>query len=295
MKFENFPMWNSVEVDIHSFCNRNCEFCPRYYNRSGIYKDKNGNKIRKEMPTKKVYDILDQLGELGFEGEIKFHRLSEALLDSRYICFVKYAKRKGMTICNHTNGDILKKKLGMCSKLDGLIDKLVIGLYDYKTYGEKIKQINFWKKKFNNTEICFTVPWERTMIRQNMKLYPIKRKCKKILDQPCFRPSQQLLIRYDGNISICCEDNDCVFNIGNVFKQSIKDIWWSEKHIKLIKELQKPKSKHKFDLCCRCYYSPMKESRTKWVLNELKSFLWKKEFIKLSSNNILQQIIDSIS
>lgn len=54
-KTSGFPIWSNLEIDIQSACNRDCEFCPRYHDRSGIRKDAHGRPIRVKMPSEQVY------------------------------------------------------------------------------------------------------------------------------------------------------------------------------------------------------------------------------------------------
>ncbi len=145
MKTKSFELFKIIEIEINSICNRDCEFCPRYYNRSGIRKDKDGKLVRKQMSSEKVKAIIDEVTSAGFRGKIRFHRLSEPLVDARYLDFVKYASSKGLLVVDHTNGDILKTNPDLCKQLDGLGDEVPHRLYDYTTYKGKHKEIAFWK------------------------------------------------------------------------------------------------------------------------------------------------------
>ncbi len=253
MKHQNIPVWDTVELDLHSLCNRNCYFCPRYNDRSGIRKDASGKAVNRKMPTEKVYSILDELGNLGYSGRITFHRLSEPLLDKRYLDFVKYAKSKGMEVEDHTNGDVLMKNEILCKQLDGLVDTFVIGLYDYKSESEREGLKRFWLGRFKKTNIRFSTPIEGPDIRQKSGIYSDAEKNEKILDLPCTRRLSGLLIRYDGGVQLCCEDDACDFNLGNAFEQSIEEIWWSDRHVQIVNDLQKPGSRHNYELCSKCF------------------------------------------
>ena len=182
----NFPIWKTVRLEIHSYCNRNCEFCPRYDDRTGVRKDEHGKHVRIKMPTEKVHALLDEISSFGWRGHIGFHRLSEPLLDPRFPDFCRYARKKGMKILENTNGDALNKNLALCEALDGLIDILVIGLYDYQSEAEKNRQMDYWKKIFKQTRIRFSTPRENPKIRQNSKIYRETEKDENILTLSLF-------------------------------------------------------------------------------------------------------------
>jgi len=205
------------------------------------------------MASEKVYSILNELSNLGYSGRITFHRLSESLLDPRYLDFVKYTKNKGMKVEDHTNGDVLMNNKTLCKQLDGLVDTFVVGLYDYKSKSEREELKRFWINKFQKTNIRFSTPIEEPVIRQNSGIYPGAEKDKKILGLPCTRRLSGLLIRYDGGVQLCCEDDACGFNLGNVFEQSIEEIWWSDRHIQIVNDLKKPGSRHNYELCSQCF------------------------------------------
>lgn len=45
----------------------------------------------------------------------------------------------------------------------------------------------------------------------------------------CSGPFTHLAIKFDGRVTLCCQDTSCELNIGNVRKQSIYNIWYGEK------------------------------------------------------------------
>ena len=207
------------------------------------------------MPTEKVYHLIDQAAKLKFKGKIKLHRLSESLIDKRYLEFAKYIKAKGLRLLENTNGDVLRANEKLCQQLDGLIELLTIGLYDYKTESEKQAEMAFWRSRFKKTEVAFSLPPENCIIRQGAKVYTDIMRDPSAVDLPCTQPNRMFLIRYDGNVQLCCEDDGCHFDLGNAFEQSLPEIWWSYKHIKIAKTLEKPGGRHQFKRCSQCYNS----------------------------------------
>ena len=286
-KNREFAMWKKVAIEVHSLCNRDCAFCQRYYDRSGIRKDKDANPIKKEMPAEKVYGIIDQLTALGFKGTVLFHGMSEPLLHPGIVDFIKYAKDKGLRVRITTNGDMLKKDEQLCAKLDGMVDEFKVSLYDYTTYKEKMQDIRYWRNKISKSKLKFDCPREFPVLRHNSALYPSEKKNNKILDYPCFR-ARNLLIRYDGELSLCCYDDYCAFGLGNVFEQKIEDIWWSDKHIKIAVALQKPGGRKMFDFCKTCYVLPVKRrSLMTKIYRKVYLSLFRWGFIKINRDECL--------
>jgi len=240
-------------VELTSLCNRDCVFCPRFGDRSGVRKDEDGKRTRVQMPTEKAHWIIDQAAELGYTGPIGFHRLSEAFLDPRYVDIATYAKEKGLYLRDNTNGDILRSKPDLVPRLDGVLDLLKIGLYDYTSWKERDADMKFWRAQFEKTTIEFSCPLDRPMIRQQADPEHLRAKDRRILDEPCVNRTRNLLIRYDGDISICCEDDAGTFDLGNAFEERIEDIWWSDKHVNILKDLSQPGGRHNYGLCSNCF------------------------------------------
>ena len=60
-----------IEIEIFSYCNRKCWFCP-----NSFIDRKSENLI---MPEEKYLSILQQLKDMNFEGEIAYSRYNEPL------------------------------------------------------------------------------------------------------------------------------------------------------------------------------------------------------------------------
>jgi radical SAM protein with 4Fe4S-binding SPASM domain len=254
--------FSKVLLELQSSCDRNCWFCPRFSDRSGNRKDKNGNPIKQQfLPTDKVYDILNQLVKLHFAGPIAFHHMSEPTLDNRLIDIATDAKSMGMRPFMHTNGDRLKDNPELCKSIDSIFHRVCVGLYDYKNQKQLNTQKKFWRKKFKNTKLTFSCRGQSSYfkVRPNMDMSQIDEsdaKIKKKLDsacnQPCFESSKRLIIHYDGNVAMCCEDMKAEFGLGNVFNESIEQIWWSKKHIEICRNLKRSKGRKLYSLCSGC-------------------------------------------
>jgi radical SAM protein with 4Fe4S-binding SPASM domain len=249
----NFPLFKSVMLELTSECNRNCDFCPRKRDRSGNRKDKNGKIIRKKLPTKTAIKVLDQLEKLGFKGRITFHHLSEAFLDKRLIRFAREARRRGMIPYINTNGDALRNNRKLTKQAVKYFDSFLIGLYDYKTTKERDDEIKFWKKTLKGSKVgfsCIEQRFPRHGITESL-VYS-KRKMTILADKKCEEPSRRLIVHYDGNVAFCCEDMRNEFNLGNVHNKSIKEIWFSKRHIKMVRDVGKSGGRKKYSLCKNC-------------------------------------------
>ena len=84
-RHRSIGFWSKLQIELQSDCNRDCGFCPRFGDRSGVRKDADGKAIRVKMPTEHVKGIIDQAHALGYRGVIGLHRLSEATLDPRFL------------------------------------------------------------------------------------------------------------------------------------------------------------------------------------------------------------------
>lgn len=143
------------------------------------------SKEKHHLPYKTVIDILHQLGDIIFQGEIGFHLYNEPLIDPRLFNILDHACRWPVRIW--TNGIILSNDLK--KELENMNVQLIIT--DHKKC-ELDSRLNIYD-------------WE-----------PIEPK-------KCLR-THQLTIDYTGEVIVCCYDWKRTVSFGNVKKEHLKDI-----------------------------------------------------------------------
>ena len=264
MPTSKIPLFERLQIESQSNCNRSCWFCPRTYDRSGKYLDADGNPVFNEMTTEKILDLLDQAKAMGFRGRVAFYHYSEPLLDKRNVMLAWEAKRRGMRPYLHTNGDVLKHDDALCDAVTSVYGLIVVGLYDYETNEELEAAKRYWLSKLADSTIEFSpigpmgvrsahsigvpralVPSDRRMSVPDLRY----------VNAPCHRPLIRMLIQYDGEMCHCCEDTHGTFKLGNVYEHSLEELWFSERHTEIIESLVAGR-RQKYDLCRNCPMPP---------------------------------------
>jgi radical SAM protein with 4Fe4S-binding SPASM domain len=62
---------------------------------------------------------------------------------------------------------------------------------------------------------------------------------------------QRMFIHPDGIVTVCCMDSLRTLQIGNIFEQSVKEIWLSGKYQEL-RELHASGRRNEIPMCARC-------------------------------------------
>jgi radical SAM protein with 4Fe4S-binding SPASM domain len=199
---------------------------------------------------------------MNFHGLFGFHHLNEPLLSKdKVLKFAAIAKNLGMKPYLITNGDALTKDPTLCRETEKLFDFIRIGIYDFKTDKDLELEKQRWRnflpgcKKLIFSTIKNTKPNNLDNIILNGDgpvIIPLQiRKPSKNKGLVCHRPLLRLIIRNDGEVLNCSEDIYASFRLGNVFEKSIREIWFSKEHIKIIMNLLSGR-RDKYDLCEGC-------------------------------------------
>lgn len=235
IKYKRIDMFNGLEIETISICNRKCVFCPNYY-----YKRKKGN-----MDEKLFKKIILELAEIKFNGKISPHFYGEPLLDKRLPRLIRFAKEK-LPRCRiqiNTNGDFLTKE-----KFDLLVnsgvDKFLITQYD-KEMPNNIKRLFTEINKKDKKRIVYR-KYEDIGLMNRGGLLNIKTKIKK----KCTFPSDGIVIDYNGKVILCCNDYFSKYVFGDLNKEKLMDIWNKDNFKKIRKDLHK--GIFKLDICKKC-------------------------------------------
>jgi len=258
LKTNHIPLFKTVALELNSFCNRDCLFCPRINDTTGKRKNSDGSKTKIYMPTKHVIRILNEIKNLHFQGDITFHHLSEPFNDDRLIKVAHEAKKRGMHPVVNTNGDFLINNDSLSKKAAEAFKSINVGLYDCHTEKEITETKNFWNNRLKGTKVTFSMaaqhPCKRPYVSKAIKAKPDASKAikaKPVHQTVCLQSSHILIIHYDGTMALCCQDYKEEFSLGNAFEMSIKDLWFSKKHVRIIKDLYEGKL-DKYPLCLLC-------------------------------------------
>jgi radical SAM protein with 4Fe4S-binding SPASM domain len=249
------PLFRRLLLELQSNCNRTCFFCNRPWDDSGKRLTSEGRHVLKSMPSEHAVRILDEAAALGFRGRVAFHHMSEPFLDPRIIEMAWEARGRGMHPYEHTNGDVLRRNDKLCRAAAEVFEYIVVGLYDHQNAEERDVEIRFWQNRLRGTDVRFSAvdqvfprtltPYSNLMFRSK-ETYPTG---------VCRRPLMRLIVHYDGNIALCCEDMKDAFGLGNAFETSVSELWYSERHVQIIRDLDQGRR----DLhgpCSRCPMPP---------------------------------------
>jgi radical SAM protein with 4Fe4S-binding SPASM domain len=264
MNRDAIPLFEQLCLESQSNCNRSCWFCPRTYDRTGAYLDGAGKSVIGAMPTEKILDVLDQAEALGFRGLVGFHHYSEPLLDPRNVTLAREAQRRGLRPWLHTNGDVLRRNERLSREVTEVYEHIVVGLYNYASDDELDAEKQFWRARLPGVRLDFSaigaeggrgstsmvipragVPTDSRMTVPDLT-FP---------NGPCHRPLIRLIIRWDGEVCNCCEDTTGAFGLGNVYRNSVEELWFSADHVRTVNQLAAG-HRDRYALCRNCPLTP---------------------------------------
>ncbi|CAA6604921.1 conserved hypothetical protein [Rhodospirillaceae bacterium LM-1] len=231
--------FKEVEIQISSWCNRSCVFCP-----SGKFP------ISKQAMTLAVMErICDELSRIGFMGVFGLHLMCEPLLNKNLPEFLQLIRLKfpESVIRIESNGDVLKDMDRLSALFDVGLNDILINCYDNQAQFDlrnrdllrlckRRPDIWYWNKWLANPsvpayarklvkmraffEIDFPLRSWAGHVRHNQAL---------ALDLPlklsCPRPFERLHVNYLGQVLLC--NNDWKFEIvcGDLMSSPVEEVW----------------------------------------------------------------------
>ena len=237
----------TVQIETLNRCNNNCSFCPVSI----------GNDIRKyhKMSEQLFCKIINDLSNINYRERISLFFNNEPFLDKRILKFLNIAKQKLPDAFHYimTNGLVvtLSDYLEACKYLDLFI------INNYNDNG----------KLNSNTKIimdfCINNPEyrEKTAILMRSKNEfltsrggnsPNRKNSLKKIPYLCHLPLWQFQIRPDGKVSLCCCDAYGQITLGDLTKNTVKEIWDSKLFNRFQKLLLRGRSS--INICKYCDY-----------------------------------------
>lgn len=174
-------------------------------------------------------------------------------LDDLYISVDAATKKTYQKIRIGLNYDLVQKNIKYLVKLKKQLKstkpKIILDFLEFNlNKHETNKFINKWKKIVDQVCISQIHDWSN---KKNLNIgLPINNYVE-FSQSPCRLPFTEMLINWDGTVSLCCQDIEGEVILGDITKDSISDIWKSKKYQK-IREAHLKLKTNKLKLCQNC-------------------------------------------
>lgn len=240
------PLFTHVEIETFNRCNGECGFCP-------VNKHQDPRKPVK-MDEALFHAIIRELAALDYSGSVHLYSNNEPLLDPRIFDFAAAAKQalpKAHLHC-FTNGLLLD--LDKYKRLVEHVDLLTINNYchDFR-FRPNVQEVI----DYSSADPALDYKTRATMRHlgevmtsrggQSPNKQEILTKTKPF---GCILPVFQLIIRPDGNVSLCCNDALGTITLGNVSESGVEAVWYDEKFQALRAKVLS--SRGHFPICRQC-------------------------------------------
>jgi len=269
-----------LQLEPANICNINCICCsaPQTSRKKG------------HMPLNLFQKIIDEASDIGVR-KIKLFLHGEPFLHPRLIEMVRYIKsRRNLGISIATNGFLLdkeKSKLLLRSGL-GYEDEVVFSILGYskevhervmsginhedvltnifdflklrKQYGSNVNILVTFKRMPENKheEKQFVKYWRKKVdkvwtstISKSFREYKNNEIDTPQRNNTCTGLWKEMVVFWNGDVTICTSDIDGNYIVGNLKERSIKEIW-DGKQLSSVRNLHRKKQFQKIPLCSKC-------------------------------------------
>ncbi|QUI24151.1 SPASM domain-containing protein [Vallitalea pronyensis] len=239
-----FPVFQTIEIETINRCNGSCTFCPINHHIDP--------RPYKKMDEDLFKSIINQLVELNYKGSIGLYSNNEPLLDKRLLEFLKFTREKlpNATLYLFTNGTLLT--LDYFKKLMLYLDWMTIDNYsDTFELHEGVRQVYDYIKTQSYQDKVHIYYRKENEILLNRGGEAKNRTTKKnTLKSACMYPFEQVVVRPDGKLSLCCNDATGSVTMGDLCEHRLIDIWYGKVYDTVRQNMLTDRNKNK--LCHAC-------------------------------------------
>lgn len=257
------PYPSNLLLDVHSFCNASCRTCPY----PTLHKQLSMGYMEEGL-FRRIVDEFAEIKRLhNVRGHVIFCYMGELFVDPDIFWKIGYVLKSGLMLVIQTNAYLLTPEKTdrlietgfrgeiyvSCHGITPAVYRNVMGLdigpvlrnVDYLLgryprhfvkiraiphdwpVGEVLRVKGYWKKRGVSVKIF--LPNSRTGLLPRLSRWSLKyagtslRGCKKDL------PIRDMVIAYNGDVVLCCEDMARKVILGNVRGRSLQEVWNSER------------------------------------------------------------------
>jgi len=175
-------------------------------------------------------------------------------LDNITISFDGYSKATYEKIRKKLNFDVVKRNvlnlIRIRREMNKTHPKINLVLVELEENKMEIKQFyQEWDKKVDSINIINMRNWANDIQKEGTKeSFHFNKKMKR---KPCALIWQKMIVDWNGDVVLCCDDWNHSTILGNLKKQTIEEIWKGEK-LKQIREAHVKREFWKVPLCSGC-------------------------------------------
>ena len=232
------PLPSFIDLNSGEFCNRKCPFCPR--------SDPSTYPNQKLFLNKKLAIAIEsQLREINFQGILNICGTGEPLAHPN-IFEVTEILSKSVHVEVVTNGDYLNKKnIGLLYAAG--LKQLVISAYDgphqIPKFDKLMKDCLVSKDLYNIRKRWFSEEEGYGIKKTNRGGLLDEEFEKEDVNNHCAYPHYSLTIDFNGDVLLCVQDWTRKVKFGNVYAETIEEIWFSKRMNEYRKNLIKGRDK----------------------------------------------------
>lgn len=265
-------MIKRVYLEITDVCNLNCPFCTNSKGHSFM----DLNVIKDHL--RKIKDVCNYV-YLHVLGEPLLHPNFEEILNecdslnlnvqlvtngtllSKYCNILKHQSIRKLSISLHSINDIeidFKYFETINKLIDKDLDKVIeLRFYNYQNLNPQLK--SYLDSLYTKYDVKQTDRYNSYKLKNNLYIYYSKLFNWPMIEDPfisnngkCLGALSQIAILHNSNVTLCCLDPKGYNTIGNLKKNTLKDILNSDEYISICTNFRKNKLSK--DLCTRCLY-----------------------------------------
>jgi radical SAM protein with 4Fe4S-binding SPASM domain len=244
--YRDIPLFSWIDISITELCNRTCVFCPRAD--ENFYPNQNLH-ISMDL----IKKIANELRDLEYEGAIVLSGFGEPLLHPELLEIVSILS-KNARIEIVTNGDHLNSKL-IKDLSDAGTAYIVVSMYDgphqIQTYSDMFAQVdlddNFYllRDRWHSQKDGFGLK-----LTNRAGTIDIGDQDPVNIKHPCHYPAYSMTVDWNGDALLCVQDWNKKVKLGNIFSQSLMEIWISSNLSK--RRIQLAHGNRKLNPCALC-------------------------------------------
>jgi len=222
--YDGVPLFSWIDINPTELCNRKCEFCPR--KDPAAYPNQNLN-----MQVQLAMKIADELREYKYKGGVMLCGYGEPLLNSEIVKLVgAFGKEIHTELA--TNGDKLNESLLrelFSAGLGVLLVSMYDGPYQIDYFEEMFAKADLKKEQYVLRDRWYSIN-EDYGVKLTNRAGTVKDGNQPAVDEkkPCYYTHYSLQIDWNGDVMLCPQDFNKKIKFGNLYAESLWDVWRSK-------------------------------------------------------------------